>query len=377
MEGVQVRQSVTVIANIWVSLGKKPYADVVATLNLVSEATLQQLLIELPVGWIQQVESITAAKNLVEKQAKKQASEANKKEKEAVAKKGQEKIVQVVKKQSYDGNLDFASFYSRIKQSMVEVRDRGSSLELQMLSQVDSTLSQAVARAREAGGEDCDLAGARTYVQQALVAQKGVNSFAFTQAIAIGKRFCEVFQYHQSQKDSDRFKYKNWSSYTNYLAIIAPGVSSRQERNYRRIYEISQVFPCVQLILDCSVNEFWVHLRHFRDLLERNDDEAFQWRCPVSRDGQDKNMGFVAKIEYAVDFPFADCNVKGHVQNEGDFIEQKDSLLFTWNNEDEMESKAKRLRSSEPDDMDEESNADSEEYDLDEEEYEEDVDILN
>lgn len=224
-----------------------------------------------------------------------------------------------------------------------------------------------------------------------MIAQKGMNSFGFMQAITIGKRFVEVFRHHQQQKDSLRFVQRN------YLKIIAPGFDPRQERNYRRSFELSEIFPCIRLISGCSINEFWLHMRKFRDMLARDDHEAMQWRCPIVEES--KEMEFQRRLEFTTMdgdamVPFAESNIVGQPQEEDDFINQKDDALRNWNSEDANEAKLKKHKPQQivadenhlgPEQMEEDvdpeeegdDNYDDEEEEEEEEEDGSDVDVMN
>ncbi len=343
MEGHANKKTVETVAKIWRSLAKKSRADLFATLSKLSDEVMAQLLEELPVEWIEHADAIEAAERkekLVEqKKERQERKEQRKLEKEAAdeeAKRKQEEAILDAKKQSNESNLRFVLFYARIKQSMVEARDHGV-LQKQMLGSESGSLSDAFHQLQR-GDDDQELVAVKQYIGQALLARKGLNSFSLVQVSLIGKRFHEVFQYHQENKDSDRFDRKNWTNYDAYLSIIAPGVSIRQERNYRRTYELSKIFPCILLVSDCSVNEFWLHLRKFRDLLEQDDSEALQWRCPKPSGVGANIMPFNRKLEFGLAErgsarKFGEHTISGQPQNEEEFVAAKDSFLNSWRQE--------------------------------------------
>jgi hypothetical protein len=377
MEEVQVRGTVAAVATIWLSLAKKKHAELLAALNNVREEslTLQQLMDELPVQWIQQVDAIENVEKMAketrvaaERKQKKDQRKAEKEGAKVVAKKKNAEVVRVEKKRAHEESLGFASFYARIKVSMLEARDHGA-LEMSLFKNGDElVLGNALAKAQLSNNaEDYDVVCIKDYIQTALLAQKGLNSLAFVQVAVIGSRFFDLFQYHQQHKDSSRFISKGWTNYSDYLKVVAPGVSARKERNYRRTFELTEVFPCVKLISDCSIDEFWLHMRKFRDLLKEDDSEACQWRYPVSNDNVEKDLDFSRKLTFTTMdgdsmLPFAECEVFGVEQEEECFIEQKDQMLAKWQENDAKPKKQKTRRNA---DCDEDSFVEMDEHNFD------------
>lgn len=267
----------------------------------------------------------------------------------------QEKQILMEKKRTYEENLSFTTFYTRIKQSMIDARDHGA-LEKHVLPSDARTLDQVLIDAQKSPVPDPDLMGIKEFIEQALVAEKSTNSFSIVQSVTIGRRFFEVFCYHSTHKDSDRFVRKGWIKYADYLCVVAPGVSVRQERNYRRLFELHKVFPCIELISGCSVTELISYMKQFRDLLERDDNEALQWRCPIDKSKR-AQMQFQRKIKYfANGNTFAEYTVTGSNQDEDEFLVQKDDVLLAWNEEDGADSETKRQKTeAEHDEADEDS----------------------
>jgi hypothetical protein len=257
MEG-QISKTVGELADVWLILAQKGKLELVATLKGVNVGTLKLLLRELPVKRLKQLKALEAGEKAEKDKEKKESREIAKADKAKLKRKADHET----KKQAYDDGLGFAMFYAKITQSMLSARDN-QELEMRLFRSDSGTLVDAIRDAQnvDAGVPDADILGVKRFIQQALVAQKGLNSFAFVQAITIGKRFSAVFHHHQEQKDSPRFVLRNWTNYVQYLNFIAPGFDARQERNYRRTYEISEVFPCIRLISGCSINEFWIHMR--------------------------------------------------------------------------------------------------------------------
>ena len=137
-------------------------------------------------------------------------------------------------------------------------------------------------------------------------------------------------------------------------------------------------FPCIRLISGCSVNEFWLHMKKFRDLLEQDDNESILWRSPMVEETHE--MGFTRKLEYfAFDemVPFADCTVSGRNQTKDAFIEEKEGAIKRWKEDDsdQADEPNQQERDSEPE-SDGEDQIDEDE-DTEDEEYDGDVDILN
>jgi hypothetical protein len=390
MEGHdQAKQQATLMADIWLGLAKKSRAELIATLCDVNTRTLKQLMRELPVDHVNRValiEKAEKAKKEEERKAEKDKKEQEKKDKKVAATKAKEdankKLVRETKKRTYDQNLAFTAFYTNIKKSMQDARDNGD-LEHRLFKNDTKTLEEALLDALVEqdmdSNADSDLDGVKLYVQQAMTAQKGVNSLAFVQVLTIGKRFVEVFRYHQAQKETMRFQQKHWTNYVDYLKIVAPGLNPREERNYRRMYELREVFPCIQLISGCSVHEFWLHMRQFRDMLESNDYEALQWRCPVV--DQKSEMQFRRKLHYRTVegdemVPFAESIVVGRAQAEDNFIEQKTRALQSWKAEDAQEAQPKKRNIGSNDDVGEDVQEEEEEG-LDLEEMDEGDDDLD
>ena len=354
------------------SLGKKSESEVLALLKRVNEHTLQALLGDLPVGWLRDVVELDEEK-------RKQKAEENKEKKEAAKKEAKEKEEQAKgeaeakqkaeeerrareearkKKQEQEENRkrhreqksSFASFYARIKKSVEDARHRGT-LEMHVFGGRETgSLEEALFDAEmDPSLKDPELSGVTAYVAQALVAEKGLNSFTFSQVYFIGQRFSEVFRFHQQRKETERFIRKDWLNYADYLKTVAPGMDPRQERNYRRTYELAEAFPCIRLISGCSVHEFWLHMREFRDLLESNDHDAAMWRSPLVECVPEKFKPFERTIEYQTVegenmLPFAQTVVQGREQHGEAFQEEVDVLLQEWREEEEAHGERKRAR---------------------------------
>lgn len=357
MEGSQVRETVATVVNVMLNLAKKSRAELTATLSLVSDDVWQLVLQDLPMGWLRHVNSLEAVERTNEKkkkEAKTAEKKRSKKEQDKEKEQEQETKVLMAKKRTYEENLSFTAFYTKIKQSMIEARDHGA-LEKHVLASDSRTLDQVLRDAQNIRVQDPDVVGIKEFIEQALIAERSTNSFAIVQAVTIGRRFFEVFGYHLVHKDSDRFVRKGWMKYADYLGIVAPGVSVRQERNYRRLFELHKVFPCVELISGCSVTELISYMKQFRDLLERDDNEALQWRCPIDK-SKHAQMQFQRKIKYVANGNlFAEYTVVGNHQDAEEFLEQKDDILSGWNNEDAADPLTKRQKMEAEQDGDEDS----------------------
>lgn len=353
-------EAVRVSAEVLVGLGKKSKSEVVAMLSSVQQSTLDELLKQLPVQWLLRAQALASAE-------KKEKMEQSKKSKEKKKQPSKES-----KKRKEREKFDFASFYARIKQSMLRAHsDEGTVQHALFGEEGGESLMEALhpQQPPDVVAEDADLYRVQLFVSQALIAEKGLNSLSFMQACMIGKRFAEVFGYHQQEKDSARFVRKQWGSYIDYLKAVAPEMDPRQERNYRRTHELAQLFPCVKLISGCSIHEFWMHMREFRDFLASNDHEAMQWRCA----GDSSRMQFQKAVHYEVfgareglesmglddmDVPFAMMNVRGDRQEEDAFLEQKDDFLDAWAEEEEEEEDNKHARHSPEEEDDDEMDED-------------------
>ncbi len=332
----RVKKEVVELTSVWLSLARSGEAETMSTLADLGENTIQLLLDELPVSRLKRTEALRKGAQKRQKEERETESKSKKREKKAE----QAKEVAAEKRRQHYAELKFAEFYSRAKESMLKVLYNPNGTVVHVLMGVDlQSLESARSGLARGNVADFELEGTKKYLHDVLISEKSMNSLAFSQGLVMGKRFWDVFHDYREKKQLPRFIDLGWASYGKYLKVVAPGMPARKERNLRRMYELSRTFPCIKLISSCTLNEFWTHMRAFRDMLERSDEEALLWRCPVRAGGQ-QMMQFQFGLEYAITndqnapTKFGQWVVQANAENPIDFLRRKNDYLKAWREDD-------------------------------------------